>query len=119
MTDDSDRNDVREIHEENPSPLHYLYESDARQILVDFFLELGTDWDKDDDEPLTKKDIMERTGLSRQAIIDHIEVLETLGVVTSTDGKRWERYYPNVESDAFNALHAANNELYRHWQQRD
>ena len=100
-----------------PSPLHYLYESDARQVLTDFFLTLGTQWEEGD-TPLTKQDIIDRTGLTRKTIIEHIGPLVTMGIVCVTDGDGWDRYYPAVDNEGFWKVVEANNELYINWRER-
>jgi hypothetical protein len=102
----------KQNYEEHPSALHKLYDSDARQILVDYFLQVGTMWEEDD-EPLSKADIVEATGLDRRSIGTHIDVLIEFGIagVTDNEDTRWERYYPSTESDSFWALLNANNEL--------
>lgn len=96
--------------DQRPTPLRYLYESPARQKLVDFFLELSRTWDEDS-EPLTKKEIVEITDMQRKSIIEHIDVLVELGVVKVNDEHRWERYEPAVDEDPYNALINVNNIL--------
>lgn len=108
-------NSTKKNHEDFPSPLHYLFESDARQILADYFITLGTQWDEDDD-PLMKQEIIDQTGLTRKAVIEHIDALIALGIVGVTDGDGWDRYYPNVENDAFWQVLEANNALFENWQ---
>lgn len=106
-------------YQDHPSALHYLFKSEGRQILVDYFLDVATEWEEDD-EPLTKADIIDATGLDRRSIGKHIDVLIEFGLVETTDNEdsRWDRYYPNVDSDVLWAMHNLNNELIKAHERR-
>ncbi len=108
---------IRESHEERPTPLRYLYESPARQQLVDFFLELARTWDEDSD-PLTKKDIIDVTGMQRRSVIDHLPVLVEMGVVKINTEHRHDRYEPHIESDPYNALIDVQNILGEYYEEQ-
>jgi hypothetical protein len=101
----------------HPTPLRYLYESSARQRLVDFFLEFGAQWEEGDD-PLTKKDIIQITDMQRRSVIDHIPVLVEMGVVKVNTEHRHDRYEPHVESEPFNILIHANNTLGEYYEKQ-
>lgn len=109
--------DIRQSYEDRPTPLRYLYESPARQQLVDFFLELARTWDEDSD-PLTKKDIVEVTGMQRKSVIEHIDTLIEMGIVKKNTEHRWDRYRPAVEEDPYNALINVNNILGEYYEQQ-
>ncbi|WP_148859304.1 helix-turn-helix domain-containing protein [Natronococcus pandeyae] len=107
-------------HQTNSSPtfVSQVYDTDARSVLADYFLEIGIDW-KEETEPLTKQDIIDATGIRRKAVMDHLEPLEKLGLVKSTSGGRWDRYYPNTESSTFKGLQHADDMIYQHLRERD
>lgn len=109
---------TKQMNDVRPSYVRELYSSEARQILADYFINIALEWDEEEDEPLTKQDIIDATGVGRVAVMDHLPTLERMGLVNSTEGKRWERYYPNTESDVIAALHVANEELYGSWKER-
>lgn len=103
-------NEIQERYEKRPSCLRYLYESGARQQLTDFFLGLAGHWDEDSD-PLSKKDLVEKTGMQRKSVIAHIDSLIEMGVVKKVEGSRWDRYAPNVGEEPYEVLLYANNVL--------
>lgn len=95
-----------------PSPVHDLYRTDSRQTLADFFIKIGDEWNGGA-KSLSKSEIMEKTGLTRRSIIDHIGTLIELGIVEVVEGDRYNRYKPAIDNPAYEALHAANEELYK------
>jgi len=99
----------------HPSPLRYLFESTARQRLVDVFLELGIQWEEDDD-PLSKKDLIDITDMQRKSVIEHIDALVEMGVVEVDEEHRYDRYEPAVEKESFQILVHANDVLGEHYE---
>jgi len=87
----------------SPSYVQILYASEARQLLTDFFLKLD-----ETDQPLTKQDIIDQTGLQRKTVIEHIDVLVALGIVNENDEHRWTRYKPAIEKAPYQAVLEAN-----------
>lgn len=95
------------------SPVSYLrslYQTEGRGRLVDFFLTLGYKW-SEEEEPLTKTEIMEETGLQRKTVIKHIDFLVDVEIVKVTEGGRWQRYAPAIESSNFKSLLMTNCQL--------
>lgn len=88
-----------------------LYGSESRQRLADFFLWCGLEWDAAEDEPLTKSDVHEMSGVTRKSIVKHIDVLVDYGIVDVNIEHTYDRYKPAVKSPSFDALIQTNETL--------
>lgn len=74
---------IKEIRRENPSGWMQLAKSPARALLIDALIESPPQ------HKFTAPQIAERAGISDQSVRNHIEELESLGVVENVSGNTY------------------------------
>lgn len=68
LTEGENTSQTRDVAKESPLALTELFCNKSRRVLVDFFLT-----SVEEDARLYKTDIVERTGLSRQSVVDNVD----------------------------------------------
>lgn len=81
--------DVKRHRLENPSGWMRLVRYETVRYLIDALLESPPEM------PLNKSELSRRTGISRNSIKKHIELLVNLGVVEEIDDSGWAEYKLN------------------------
>jgi hypothetical protein len=95
----------------------HLYGSGSRRILVDFFTYLGMDYREEGidprDDPLTKRELYQKSGVTRKTIISEIDLLVEYGIVKEDTEFTYPRYYPHIDGPIFDEIVEANEMLIR------
>lgn len=87
--DENNEIDVKKHRLEHPSGWMTLVRYETIRFLIDALLETPPDG------KLNKSELSRRTGMSRNSISSHIELLVDLGVVSEVDDSGWAEYKLN------------------------
>lgn len=104
-TEREDEFDAKAARIENPSAWMRLTRYETVRLLIDALLEAPPG------HQFNKSELERRTGLSREAIREHLPLLVELGVVNELDEGQWPEYRLNTEGKVTRELFALNSAL--------
>lgn len=107
--DPSRANETRQSYEESRSPITTLFEYPARQVLVEWAVDA---YFHEDEQYYNKSQLHEKTGLSRQTIHEHIDVLADFGVLEKDNGG----FRPNYDTGFCHTIGLLSNDLLEYYQ---
>lgn len=97
--------DMKQSRLNDPSAWVKLTRYESVRLIIDALLEAPPDYQ------FNKSELKRRTGLSREAIREHLPLLIELGVVQKVDTEAWPEYELNDEGKVTKELFALNNAL--------
>lgn len=93
--------------DDRPLPVNELFASKSRRGLIDYFLTGNVD-----ERGENQSQIAEDSGVSRNSVGRHINVLVEFGLVEEMGEGAIRKYAPNEDSEALHMIRALNNALY-------
>lgn len=97
--------DIKQSRLDNPSAWVKLTHYESVRLIIDALLEAPPDYQ------FNKSELKRRTGLSREAIREHLPLLIELGVVREVDTEAWPEYQLNTDGKVTKELFALNSAL--------
>jgi predicted regulator of amino acid metabolism with ACT domain len=96
---DRDTLSMDELRDEYPSGWRVLTQNDSVGLVLDALMDAlpGSEF--------TKTELAERSGVSRQSVYSHLDLLIALEVLEPVDGSSPQRYRVNSDSDLLTLLH--------------
>lgn len=97
--------DMKQARLNNPSAWMTLTRYESVRLMIDALLEAPPDYQ------FNKTDLRRRTGLSREAIREHLPLLVELGVIQEVDSESWPEYKLRTGGKVTKELFALNSAL--------
>jgi len=93
---------MAELRDEYPSGWRILVQNESIGYVLDALM------DSLPGAEFTKSELAERSGVSRQSVYTHLDLLLALDVLEPVEGSSPQRYRPNHESEVLQLLHQLN-----------
>jgi len=97
--------DMKQSRLDNPSAWVKFTRYESVRLIIDALLEAPPDYQ------FNKSELKRRTGLSREAIREHLPLLIDLGVIQEVDTESWPEYELNIDGKVTKELLALNSAL--------
>lgn len=93
---------IDELRDEYPSGWRILVQNESVGYILDTLMDAlpGSEF--------TKSELADKSGVSRQSVYSHLDLLLVLGVLEPVEDSSPERYRVNAENDLLELLHQVN-----------